>query len=81
MLLKSRSVGEKRLRMEDRFHLEVVRVWDAPGPDGCLDEARRWTKPSDAARSRSSVGFWSTCARAEARYARCGRTMVEDDGS
>ncbi|KAL7532438.1 hypothetical protein ACHAXR_004621 [Thalassiosira sp. AJA248-18] len=28
MLLKSRSEGNKKLRMEDRFHLEVVRLWD-----------------------------------------------------
>ncbi|KAL3805550.1 hypothetical protein ACHAW5_004779 [Stephanodiscus triporus] len=30
MLLKSRSEGDEKLRMEDRFHLEVVRLWDAP---------------------------------------------------
>ena len=28
MLLKSRSEGNKKLRMEDRFHLEVVRLYD-----------------------------------------------------
>ncbi|KAL9183347.1 hypothetical protein ACHAXT_005134 [Thalassiosira profunda] len=33
MLLKSRSEGNKKLRMEDRFHLEVVLLWDVA--DGC----------------------------------------------
>ncbi|KAL3786877.1 hypothetical protein HJC23_013798 [Cyclotella cryptica] len=28
MLIKSRSVGDKKLRMEDRFHLEIVRFDD-----------------------------------------------------
>ena len=28
MLLKSRSEGNKKLRMEDRFHLEVTKLWD-----------------------------------------------------
>jgi hypothetical protein len=31
MLIKSRSVGDKKLRMEDRFHLEVVRFDDTSG--------------------------------------------------
>ena len=30
MLLKQRSEGNKKLRMEDRFHLELVRLWDVP---------------------------------------------------
>ena len=30
MLLKSRSVGNKQLRMEDRFHLEILRLIDLP---------------------------------------------------
>ena len=37
MLIKSRSKGDAKLRMEDRFHLEVVRVWDANG--GSTDAA------------------------------------------
>ncbi len=31
MLIKSRSEGDAELRMEARFYLEVVRVWDAGG--------------------------------------------------
>ena len=31
MLIKLRFKGDAKLRMEDRFHLEVVRVWDAGG--------------------------------------------------
>jgi len=31
MLLKQRSEGNKKLRMEDRFHLELVRLWDVSG--------------------------------------------------
>ena len=31
MLIKSRAEGDKKLRMEDRFHLEIVRVDDCNG--------------------------------------------------
>ena len=31
MLVKSRSKGDAKLRMEEPFHLEVVHVWDAGG--------------------------------------------------
>jgi len=38
MLLKSRSEGNENLRMEDRFHLEVARLWDATGVGGAEPE-------------------------------------------
>jgi hypothetical protein len=63
MLIKSRSEGNAKLRMEDRFHLEVVRVWDdadvgGGGSSSSTDATtsyRHYSRQSTAGRVASSV--------------------------
>ena len=50
MLLKQRSEGNKKLRMEDRFHLELVRLWDV---SDVVD------KDSSSSDGRTSYKFFS----------------------
>ena len=61
MLLKSRSEGNKKMRMEDRFHLEVLRLWDVAGEDDMskhsnnTTEYRFFSRQTTAGRVASSV--------------------------
>ena len=52
MLIKSRSEGNKKLRMEDRLHLEILRVYDLPE-----DEASNTTEIIDS--NRTNYRFFS----------------------
>ena len=57
MLIKLRSKGDAKLRMEDRFHLEVVRVWDAGGggTDAAMAVYRFYSRQASTGRMASSV--------------------------
>ena len=57
MLIKSRSEGDAKLRIEDRFHLEVVRMWDAGrgGTDAATALYRFYLREASAGRVASSV--------------------------
>ena len=52
MLLKQKSEGNKKLRMEDRFHLEIVCLWDVPN-----NEVESTGKPKKESGSRSYKFF------------------------
>ena len=57
MLIKLRSKGDVKLRMEDQFHLKMVRMWDAGG--GGTGAAtviyRFYSRQASAGRVASSV--------------------------
>ena len=56
MLIKSRAVGNKQLRMEDRFHLETVRIDDTVEEEsGNKSEFRFYSRQSTAGKVASSV--------------------------
>ncbi|KAL7512095.1 hypothetical protein ACHAXN_009066 [Cyclotella atomus] len=57
MLIKSRSVGDKKLRMEDRFHLEIVRVDDSGKHEGTNEPSsyRFFSRQTTAGKVASSV--------------------------
>jgi hypothetical protein len=59
MLIKSRSVGDKKLRMEDRFHLEVVRVddtgQDETTPKNETSDYRFYSRQTTAGKVASGV--------------------------
>ena len=62
MLIKSRAVGDKKLRMDDRFHLEIVRVDDSNdttdqitrGP-GKMSEYRFYSRQTTAGKVASGL--------------------------
>ncbi|EED87623.1 predicted protein [Thalassiosira pseudonana CCMP1335] len=55
MLLKSRSEGNKKLRMEDRFHLEVVRLEDCTDISGGATEYRFFSRQTTAGKVASTM--------------------------
>ena len=60
MLVKSRSEGDKRLREEDRFYLEVISISDlVPQNDDDGDENNNNTRDSNVMSSSKSFRFFS----------------------
>jgi hypothetical protein len=58
MLIKSRSVGDKKLRMEDRFHLEIIRVDDTCNEESGAKESsdyRFYSRQTTAGKVASAV--------------------------
>lgn len=57
MLLKSRSVGNTKLRMEDRFHLELLKVCDCASYTGDKDASsyRFYSRQTTSGKVSSSV--------------------------
>ena len=55
MLIKSRAVGNKQLRMEDRFHLEIVRIDDTNEEKSGKSDFRFYSRHSTAGKVASSV--------------------------